>query len=495
MNKPSCAPRGTFAGALLDPQRVRGAFLMLALSLALDAPSAETDLNPNAGDLTELPLEELMNLKVYAASKLEQKTTEAPASTTIVTAEDVKRFDYRTLGDLLQSVQGFNVSYDRNYDFLGARGISLGDYNNRVLLLVDGHRVNDNLTDGAAIGTDFILDMDLVERVEVIRGPGAVLYGNNAFLGVVNVITKQAKQFNGVETSFDYGTYDTYKGRMTYGEQFSNGVSMLLSGTIYSSAGVKRLFYPQFETPAQNYGVAQSLDRDSSGSCFASLGYRDFTFESAFNQREKVNPTAQYRLTTFNDPRLRTIDDRGYSALKYAHSFPDVVDVTAQVYFDSYTHYIGYPQSLVVGTNVLFSGFSTEHDTGQWWGSELQLNKTLWDRHVLTLGGEYRDDFLQEQRVSGEPSVYRDRESYGVYLQGDFALLTNFQNLHFNGGVRYDQYGDFDPAVDPRLALIYNPLERIHFQSHLREGLSRAGFRGVERSALPEYPAGEDPEL
>jgi iron complex outermembrane receptor protein len=469
-------------------------FLMLALSFALGVPAAENDPNPPTGDLTELPLEALMNLevpKVYAASKLEQETTEAPASTTIVTSDEIKKFGYRTLADVLQSVPGFNVSYDRNYDYLGAEGISLGDANNRILLLVNGHRVNNNLTDSAAIGTDFILDIDLVDRIEIIRGPGAVLYGNNAFLGVINVITRQGGQINGVETSFDYGTFDTYKGRVTFGQQFSNGVNLLLSGSIYESAGAGRLFYPQFDTPAQNNGVAQNMDGDSFGSFFGSVGYRDFTFESAFNNREKVNPTAQYD-TTFDDPRLRTIDDRGYTALKYAHSFPEVVDVTAQVYFDFYTHEIGYPQSFAVGTNAPVSAFSTEHDTGEWWGTELQLNKTLWDRHVITLGGEYRDDFLQEQRISGQTPVISDRESYGVYVQGDFAVLTN---LHFNAGVRYDQYGDFAPAFDPRLALIYNPLPGSTFKAIYGtafrvpdfEELSDLRFQDIQPEKITSY--------
>ena len=437
-------------------------FLILACAVlfAVVAKSeAGVATTTNSVDLADMPLEALMNIevpKVYAASKVEQKTTAAPASITVITADEVRKYGYRTLGDVLQSVPGFNVSYDRNYDFLGARGISLGDANNRILLLVDGHRVNNNLTDGAAIGTDFILDLDLVDRVEVIRGPSAVLYGNNAFFGVINVVTRQARQVNGVESSFDYGTFDTYQGRVTFGKQFTNGVALLLSGTISDSAGAERLFYRQFNTPAQNSGVAQNMDGDLYRSVFGSLGYGDLTLEGAFNHRDKVNPTAQFNLTTFNDPRLRTVDEQGYIALKYAHRFPEVVDVTAQVYADRYTHEIGYPQSLVVGTNVLFSAFTTEQDTGEWWGAELQLNKTLWGRHVITLGGEYRDDFLQEQRISGQIPVEGGRGSYGVYLEGDFAVLTN---LHLNAGARYDQYGDFAPAFDPRLALIYNPVK------------------------------------
>ncbi len=443
---------------------------MLALLGALLAPPAELDAQTNQMDLTQLPLEELMKLdvpKVYGASRLEQKTTEAPSSVTIITADEIHKQGYRTLADVLGSVQGFNISYDRNYAFLGAQGISLGDFNDRVLLLVDGHRVNNDFNDGAFIDTAFLLDIDLVDRVEIIRGPGSALYGNNAFFGVINVITRQGRQLNGFETSGEYGWFGERKFRLSYGEHFTNGIQMLLSATYYDSDGQDRLFYKEFDTPAQNHGVAQNMDGDISASLFGSLGYGDFTLESAFNQRVKFNPTAQFALTTFDDPRLRTIDEQDYSSLKYAHSFPDVVDVTAQVYYDGYTHAIGYPQS-VPTNNLVSSRFSTEKDMGEWWGAELQLNKRLWDRHVVTLGAEFRDDFLQDSRVvvQGQPDqgshASTNRLSYGVYAQGDFALLTN---LHFNAGVRYDQYGDFNPAANPRLALIYQPWEKSTFKA------------------------------
>lgn len=290
-----------------------------------------------------------MNIEVptvTGATKYEQKTTEAPSSVTVITATEVKRYGHRTLADILQSVQGFHVSNDRNYSFLGARGINFGDFNSRVLVLIDGHRINNNLTDGAYIDTAFPLDVDLIDRVEIIRGPGSVLYGNNAFFGVINVITRQGNQVDGGELSGEYAEFDTYKGRATFGKAFTNGVhraQLLLSGTLYDSAGPDRLFYKEFNTPEQNNGIARSLDNDAFGSFFGSLNYRDFTLEGAFSSREKGNPTAQH-ITTFNDPRLRTTDERSYASLKYAHSFPDAVDVTAQVYYDRYDFEIGYPQ-------------------------------------------------------------------------------------------------------------------------------------------------------
>jgi outer membrane receptor for ferrienterochelin and colicin len=463
MKKQNTVCRSTTAGGLLSSVLTLHAWRMLAVSLVLCATTADTNAQTKPVDLTELPLEALMNLdvpKVYGASRVEQKVTEAPSSITIITPDEIKKYGYRTLADVLASVQGFYVSYDRNYSFLGARGINLGDFNDRVLLLVDGHRVNNDFNDGAFIDTAFILDIDLIDRVEIIRGPGSAIYGNNAFFDVINVITRQGKQLNGFEGSGEYASFDTYKVRASYGKLFTNGIQMLVSGTYYDSAGQDRLFYKEFDTPAQNNGVAQNMDSDSFASAFGSLSYGDLTLEGAFNRREKVNPTAQFNLTAFNDPRLRTIDERGYSELKFAHSFPDEVDVTAQVYYDSYTRDIGYPQSLLVGSNIVFSGFSSEKDLGEWWGAELQLNKRLWDRDIITLGAEYRDDFLQDSRVvvqniPDEGSHTRaNRQSYGVYAQGDFVVLTN---LHFTGGARYDQYSHFTPSIDPRLALIYHP--------------------------------------
>ena len=477
----------------------QGTLPLLAVAFTLRASPAE--LNPPAKplDLTEIPIEALLNMEVpnvYGPSKVEQKSADAPASVTVVTADEIKKFGHRTLADVLQSVQGFNVSYDRNYSFLGARGVSLGDNNSRILLLVDGHRVNNSRDDGAAIGTDFILDIDLVDRVEIIRGPGSVLYGNNAFFGVINVITRQGKQFNGPEISLEYGSFDAFKTRVTYGKQFTNGVEMVLSGTFYESAGADRLYYQEFNTAAQNYGVAQNLDDDRYWSTFGSLSYSDFSLQSAFIRREKENPTAQYALTTFNDDRLRTIDERNYTALKFTHSFPDVLDVTARLYYDRSGYEIGDPQSLVSGTNVLYSAYSTEKDVGEWWGAELELSKKFWDRHLITLGAEYRDDFRQTSLIYDQTRTYTDihtnRQSHGVYVQGDFTLLDN---LHFVGGVRYDKYGDFDPAFNPRLALIYHPwktstLKAIYgtaFRAPNFTELSDARFQNIKPEEITGY--------
>ncbi len=142
------------------------------VGLAQDAPPPK--------NLTDMSLEELLSVhieSVYSASGFKQKVTEAPASVTIVTADEIQKHGYRTLADILRTVIGFYITYDRNYSYLGVRGDGLpGQYNNSISLLIDGHRLNDNVYEGNLIGTDFPLDVDLIDRLEVTRGPNSSLY-------------------------------------------------------------------------------------------------------------------------------------------------------------------------------------------------------------------------------------------------------------------------------------------------------------------------------
>ena len=126
------------------------------------------------------------------------------------------------------------------------------------------------------------------------------------------------------------------------------------------------------------------------------------------------------------------------------------------------------------------------------------MNKKIFDLHVLTIGAEYQDDFRLDRRVF-EPStgqvftdVHDTRRNYGVFGQGDFTVLTN---LHLNTGVRYDQYGHFDPSFSPRAALIYNPFEqstlKFIYGTAFRDPsfleLSDPGFHGIKPEKITSY--------
>jgi iron complex outermembrane receptor protein len=141
--------------------------LLLVLVLVVPVPTASaqsSDPQQPQSELSQLSLEQLADLpidSVFSASMYTQKVTEAPSSVTIITADEIRGFGHRTLADVLRTVRGFYVTYDRNYSYLGVRGFSRpGDYNARILLQVDGHRLNDNVFGSALIGTEFPLDVD-----------------------------------------------------------------------------------------------------------------------------------------------------------------------------------------------------------------------------------------------------------------------------------------------------------------------------------------------
>src|SRR5437867_2152411 len=198
-------------------------------------PAAATSTHPNPGEemilFQDLP-------SVFGASKYEQKPSEAPASVSVVTNEEIRKFGYRTLSEILRSVRGFFTTYDRNYSYIGVRGFDRpGDYDTRVLLLLDGHRMNDNIYDQAAIGTEAYVDLDAIDRVEIIRGPSSSLYGTSAFLAVINVISKSGRDLKGMEVAATGASHSTGEARLSYGTRLDSGLEAFFAGSYLDSGG------------------------------------------------------------------------------------------------------------------------------------------------------------------------------------------------------------------------------------------------------------------
>lgn len=429
-------------------------------------PHADRDIqNPAdtpSADMLDMSIEDLMEIEVstvYAASRYRQKVTEAPSSVSIVTSDDIKKYGYRTLADILKSVRGFYVTYDRNYSYLGSRGFSRpGDYNSRYLVMVDGLRLNDAVYDTASIGTEFVLDVDLIDRVEVVHGPGSSLYGSNAFFGVINVITKRGRDFNGAEVSGEGASHDTYKSRVSYGNSFKNGLEMLISASYYDSNGRSPLYYKEFDHPVSNYGITENSDSDQYESVFGGLSYRDFVLQGAFASREKEIPTASFG-TVFGDSHNDTLDEQGYISLLYEHNFEDLFEVQSRIYYNSYYYHGNYEYDYSEGSGS-YTTINRDYANGKWWGGDLMFKKTLFEKHLISFGSEYRNYLKQDQKnydVEVRLDDEREASVWGFYLQDEFTIL---ENLRLNAGLRYDHYETFEGAVSPRAALIYNPLER-----------------------------------
>jgi len=405
-------------------------------------------------DLSEASLEDLGKIQVYSASKHQQNASDAPSSVTVITADEIQKYGYRTLADILQSVRGFYITSDRDYSFVGVRGFGrLEDYNIRVLVLVDGHRTNDNIFGEDYLGSEFLVDVDLIERVEIIRGPSSSLYGADAFFAVINVITRKPPQLKGVELSFEPASFGTYEGRASYGGQY-RGIDMLLSGTFYNNQG-QTLFYPQFDSPATNFGITRNTDYENSQHILATIGFRGFTLQGLFSARDKGVPTGYFG-TVFNDPRTQNFDYHQYFDLSYQHSIGEKWDLAARTSYDQAR--LQAPLTYATGLPDGSTTVDTYSFRGNWWDSEVKLSRTLLEKHRITLGTEITDNLRQDQgnytpignifSVDPASSVI-----WALYAQDEFAITSK---LTFSAGLRYDRYSNFGGSTNPRLGLIYH---------------------------------------
>jgi iron complex outermembrane receptor protein len=214
----------------MKPVRLRSVAIELVLfalvPLAAQAQSAQTDL-------TTLKIEDLMNIDVTSASKKEQKISKVPAAIFVITQEDIHRSGATNIPDLLRMVPGLEVAQINPSTWaISARGFN-GEYSNKLLVLIDGRTVYTPIFSGVFWDAQDV-PLDSIGRIEVIRGPGATVWGANAVNGVINIITKSAGETQKAIATVAGGTLE-------------HGSGMVLFGGSIGSRGAYRVFADSFE--------------------------------------------------------------------------------------------------------------------------------------------------------------------------------------------------------------------------------------------------------
>jgi iron complex outermembrane recepter protein len=195
-------------------------FLASFLSVLLTGTTV-AQTSRNVPDVTAMSMEDLMNMQVTSVSKRSQKVADAAAAIFVITQEDIRRSGATSIPETLRLVPGLEVArIDQNKWAIGSRGFN-GRFDNKLLVLIDGRSVYTPLFSGVYWNVQDVMLED-VDRIEVIRGPGATLWGANAVDGVINVITKKAKATQSAVVTAGAGTEERAAGGVRYGSKLGD---------------------------------------------------------------------------------------------------------------------------------------------------------------------------------------------------------------------------------------------------------------------------------
>ena len=395
-----------------------------------------------------------MAVPVHAASGFEQRVTEAPSAVSILTRDDLRGFSYRTLADALSGLVGFYTTHDRSYHTLGVRGFNRpGDYNTRTLVLINGVTINDPLYSTGRVGTDFPLDLDLIERVEVVRGPSSSLYGSSAFFAVINVVTRDAQSVAPAEGAVSAGSFYAFTGRFSAAHTFGDKGSLLLSGSLAASEG-DDLYFPAFDD------TAEGLDGEWLGSFFLQGRYGNWTLQAVHADRVKDRPTASFG-TIFNDADAWDRDQETLVDVSWAGEIAEHWSGQARAGYQRYAYKADWPFDYAEEGEPEDRVVDRDLALAETIGGEARVSTTILPRQKVTVGAEVRHSFRLNQRYqSGDDIVLDSREDqtyFGLYAQDEMRLASW---ALVNAGVRYDRREPYGAAaVSPRTALILAPLD------------------------------------
>ena len=428
-------------------RRCRGLLsLMLALGVAAPASGQQADA-------AALSLEDLLEVTVTGAAKYTQKQSEVAAAASVITRDEIKAFGWRTLDEALSSLPGIHASYDRQYSGIGTRGIGLpGDYLTRVLVAVNGNRINDALYDGGAVGRDFPVDIDLIERIEFISGPGGAVYGQNAMFGVVNIITRDGASLDGGEASVTWMNRGNQReARISWGRRLENGVDTLFSVSgLHADGQTLSMTYPGAGPDGSDVGgrvAGQDGERDRE--FFARIARGAWSAEIASGKRRKDDPTASFFADAMADGQYQR---DAYSLIQVQYRqryFDDQLEILARVFsgrqrYDAIFSYAGVP--------------NRARGESDWHGGELRLLHTGIASHKLLFGAEWqRNSRIMQSNddpttVGIDTYIRGDGQRQGIYFQDEWRFADAWTSIV---GLRADHSSVGGSPLSPRLGLIW----------------------------------------
>lgn len=413
--------------------------LLVAPGVSQQTPS-QPPLGTTSVDLTSMDLEQLSDIKVTTASLFSDKLSAAPAIMSVVTSDELRRFGGITLGEILDRVPGLTQSsqYFTDRSLLAADGDQTKTSGGHILFLINGRPTREVMEGGIISDLLESFPVEILERIEIIRGPGSVLYGSNAFSAVVNLITRKAESTQG-----------SVKGLVGADGALASSGHFLFKRGDFSIVGASQIHQapnwpitylvppplqdnPQAppEPPFHDVGV---VDRGTGD--YLGLNYKGLSFMSAFTEWQAT----AFVQGSVGETRLT----RDFANLGYEHKARDNWDMQ---FNGTYTR----------TTFVTFDYPYTDRDSHEFVAEWTNLI-TLTPEDRLTVGTLFN-------RIAGTEVASIDhsvmvaggtRPAGGFYAQLDHQLL---RDLKLIGGLQSNKFAGIPFSTVPRVGAVWSPL-------------------------------------
>jgi outer membrane receptor protein involved in Fe transport len=382
--------------------------------------------------------------EVTAASRSTEGVDEAPSSVSIIPERELKALKYPTIVEALRGLPGVYAWNDRSYQAIGFRGLGrLGSYGNRVLVLVDGHPLNDDWLGSSYVGYDARVGLEDVERIEVVRGPGSVLYGTNAFSGVVNLVTRKPTHKGG-EVGLSTAEAGVARGRVRANVTLGPDAGLWTSAAVARGAG-RNFYFPELGE------TARGADGFEAGTLEGRYYKKWFSAAWYLQSHHKRLPTGEYG-TRLGDPRTEQTDSRASLELKAEQRWSKVLSTMTRLHANHYRFDGGYARAPDDG------GLERDTYRGSWVGAEQRVELRPTRTVKFTVGAEGQLHVQVKESARDESGSFLDDE-HPYQVGAAYALLDVNPNerLHVSLGARLDAYSTFGRSLNPRAAVVAVP--------------------------------------
>lgn len=404
--------------------------------LALACESLHAQNSPQ--DLAQLKLEDLMNIEVTSVSKKEQKMSKTAAAVFVITSEQIAQSGADNLPDLLRMVPGVEVAQINSSKWaISIRGFN-GQYSNKLLVLVDGRTVYTPMLSGVFWDALAVVLSD-IDRIEVIRGPGATVWGANAVNGVINIITKKASDTQGGLLTAGAGTYEHGFGAARYGGKVGEATSY----RVFADGFNRNHFPGPFgQNGADDWNLVHGGFRlDTKASAKDSV-----TIEGSGESGNAGEITSSILSISPPVNGLVALRDRfsGWDVLsRWNHVLSPNSETSLQVYFDRSTR-----GDLTYGFGINTFDVDFQHHVG--WGS----------RQDFVWGLGYRrssDNTITTPRISFTPES-RTTQLFSSFIQDEITIRPERLFLSLGTKLEHNDYTGF--GLEPSARLAWTPSDR-----------------------------------